>query len=87
VTKLSSGKMFGVHEQSEVISIDQYIFPFSIFEIKYGSGFAGCNFTWMPILVTIHGSIFNPYMYFILYFQERRMQTHHDDWMIMIIVA
>jgi hypothetical protein len=74
VIELSSGEMFRVHEQLRVISSDRDKLPFLIFEIEYGSGFAGHDFTWMSMQVTIHGSRFNPYMYFNLEFQERRMQ-------------
>jgi hypothetical protein len=78
VTELSSGEMFRVHEQLRVIASDRDKLPFPIFEIEYGSGFAGRDFTWMPMQATIHGSRFNPYRYFSLEFQERRMQTGHD---------
>jgi hypothetical protein len=36
---------------------------------------------------TIYGSKFNPYRYFNLEFQEKKMQTGHDDRMVMIKVA
>jgi hypothetical protein len=45
VTEPSSGEMFRVHEQPNVISNDRDILPSMIFMIEYGSGFAGCDFT------------------------------------------
>jgi hypothetical protein len=70
VTKLSSGEMFRVHEQPRVIANDRDRLPFPIFEIEYGSGFAACDFTWMPMQATIHGSRFIPYRYFSLEFRR-----------------
>jgi hypothetical protein len=72
---------------AKTYSIWQDKLPFPIFEIEYGSGFAGRDFTWMPMQDTIHGSRFNPYRYFSLGFQERRMQTGHGGQMVMIRVA
>jgi hypothetical protein len=63
VTLLSGGEMFRVHEQLGVIANDRVRLPFSIFEIEYGSGFAGRDFTWMPMPTTIHDSRLNPYRY------------------------
>jgi hypothetical protein len=87
VTELSSGEIFRVHEQLKVIASDRDKLPFPIFEIEYGSGFADCDFTRMHMQATIHGGRFNPYWYFSLEFQERRMQTGHDSLTIMIRVA
>jgi hypothetical protein len=87
VTEPSSGEMFRVHEQPRVISSDRDRLPSLIFVIEYGSGFAGRDFTWRPMQTTIHGSRFIPYRYFILEFQERRMQTRHDGQMVMIRVV
>jgi hypothetical protein len=87
VTELSSGEMFRVHEQFRVIASDRDKLPFLVFEIEHGSGSAGRDFTWMSVQDTIHGSRFNPYRYFSLEFQERRMHTGHDGRMIMIRVA
>jgi hypothetical protein len=87
VTELSSGEMFRVHEKLRVITSDRDKLPFLIFEIEYGSGFAGRDFTWMSMQVTIHGSRFIPYRYFNLEFQERRMQIGHDGQTVMIRVA
>jgi hypothetical protein len=69
-------------------SVQRYIddrdrLPFPIFEIEYGSGSAGRDFTWMFVL----GSRFNPYRYFSSEFHERRMQNGHDVQTIMIGVA
>jgi hypothetical protein len=86
VIEPSSGGMFGVHEKPKVISSDRDKLPSPIFMIKYGSGFAGHDFTWRPMKTTIHGSRFNSYRYFNLEFQERRMHIGHDGWTIVIIV-
>jgi hypothetical protein len=49
VTELSSGEMSRVHEKPRVISSDRDKLPFLTSEIEYGSGFAGHDFTWMPM--------------------------------------
>jgi hypothetical protein len=68
VIELSSGEMFRVHKQLEVIANDRDKLPFLVFEIEHGSGSVGCDLTWMPMQDTIHGSRFIPYMYFSLEF-------------------
>jgi hypothetical protein len=87
VTKLSNEDILRVHEQPGVIASDRDRLHFPIFEIKYGSGFAGHDFTWMPTRITIHGSRFSPYRYFNLQFQERSMQIGDNDRTVMIRVA
>jgi hypothetical protein len=59
-------------------------FLFLTFEIEYGSGFAGCDFTWIPMQDTIHGSRFIPYRYFRWEYSGEERQTRHDGWMVMI---
>jgi hypothetical protein len=87
VTEPSSGEMFRVHEQPEVIASDWDKLPSPIFVIEYGSGFAGRDFTWRPMQTTIHGSRSIPYRYFSLEFQERRIPMGHDGWTVMIRVV
>jgi hypothetical protein len=88
VIELSSGEMFRVHmSSSESLPVIGTNFLFWYLRSSMASGSAGCDFTWMYVQATIHGSRFIPYRYFSLEFQERRMQVGHDGRMVMIRVA